>query len=127
MSSAEGQKLGKYELSTLLGRGGMADVYRAHDPLLDRDVAIKLIHPQFAEEEGFNERFSHEARAVARLRHPNIVQVFDFDIAAGRAYMVMELAEGQTLRERLKSLRDTGQMMPLSEVVRIAGAVGAAI
>ena len=127
MSNLPEQQVGRYQLQALLGRGGMADVYRAHDPQLDRDVAVKLIHPQFAEEEGFAERFSHEARAVARLRHPNIIQVFDFDLANGRPYMVMELAGGATLKDRLKAARDSGAPLPISEVLRIATAIGSAL
>jgi serine/threonine-protein kinase len=99
----------------------MADVYRGHDPQFDRDVAIKLIHPQFAE------RFSHELRAVARLRHSNIIHVFDFDLSGGQPYMVMELASGPTLKDRLKALRDVGGQMMLLEVVRIATAIASVL
>ncbi len=127
MSSLVGQQLGKYQIKSLLGRGGMAEVYLAHDPQLDRDVAIKLMHPQLADEEGFAQRFSNEARAVARLRHTNIVQVHDFDLADGRPYMVMELMDGPTLKDRLKSLRDAGQQMPLPDALRVAAAIGSAI
>src|SRR5437867_1778803 len=123
MITSSEQNIGRYQILSLLGRGGMADVYRAHDPQLDRDVAVKLIHPQFADEEGFAERFSREARAVARLRHPNIIQVFDFDLSDGRAYMVMELAAGQSLKDRLKTLHDAGAQMALPEIVRVANAI----
>ena len=127
MSALIGQKIGRYSLTSLLGRGGMAEVYLAHDPQLDRDVAIKLILPQFGDEPGFGERFANEARAVARLRHPNIVQVHDFDIVGGRPYMVMELADGPSLKQRLQALRDSNQPMPLAEVLSIAGAIGSAV
>ena len=127
MSALPGQKIGRYSLTSLLGRGGMAEVYRAHDPQLDRDVAIKLILPQFGDEPGFGERFANEARAVARLRHPNIVEVHDFDIVGGRPYMVMELADGPSLKQRLQALRDSNQPLPLAEVLSIADAIGSAV
>jgi len=92
-----GETLGKYRLTTQLGTGGMAEVYKAYQPGLDRYVAIKVLYPHYADDSGFVERFEREAALVARLRHPNIVQVFDFDVEDGRYYMVMELIEGPTL------------------------------
>ena len=127
MSSAVGQKIGRYTLTSLLGRGGMAEVYLAHDPQLERDVAIKLILPQFADEPGFGERFANEARAVARLRHSNIVQVHDFDIIGGRPYMVMELADGPSLKQRLQTLRESNQLLPAAEVLNVTSAIGSAL
>ena len=97
-----GSTLGKYRLVASLGRGGMAEVYKAYQPSLDRYVAIKVLHPHFADDDGFVERFEQEAALVARLRHPNIVQVYDFDVEGDRYFMVMELIEGPTLTAELE-------------------------
>ena len=102
-----------------LGRGGMARVYRAYHPQLDRYVAIKVLRSDLVEEEEFLARFQREARAVAALRHPNIVQAFDFDTQGDIYYMVMELLEGDTLRTRLNDYRARGERMPLGEGVRV--------
>ena len=93
--------LGPYRLVSLLGVGGMAEVYRAHDPRLDREVAIKVLPIDLARQPGFVERFRREARHVARLDHPNILPIYDFGEQDGATYVVMPLIEGGTLRERL--------------------------
>ena len=118
-ASLEGQTLGRYRVLEPLGRGGMARVYRAYHPHLDRYVAIKVLRSDLMEDEEFLARFQREARAVAALRHPNIVQVFDFDVQGGLYYMVMELLEGDTLKRRLNDYRVRGERMPLGETVRI--------
>jgi hypothetical protein len=97
----------------------MARVYRAYHPQLDRYVAIKVLRSDLVEEEEFLARFKREARAVAALRHPNIVQVFDFDVQDGLYYMVMELLEGDSLRTRLNDYRARDERMPLGDVARI--------
>jgi hypothetical protein len=97
----------------------MARVYRAYHPQLDRYVAIKVLRSDLVEEEEFLGRFKREARAVAALRHPNIVQVFDFDAQQGLYYMVMELLEGDSLRTRLNDYRARDERMPISDVARI--------
>ncbi len=74
------KQLGKYQIKEYLGQGAMAEVYKAYHPNLERDVAIKIIHPNLAQDPSFLDRFHHEARVVAALRHPGIVQVFDFDV-----------------------------------------------
>jgi tRNA A-37 threonylcarbamoyl transferase component Bud32 len=117
--SRQGQTLGRYRVLDLLGRGGMAQVYRAYHPQLDRYAAIKVLRSDLVEEEGFLARFRREARAVAALRHPNIVQVFDFDVQDDAYYMVMELLEGDTLKTRLNDYLMRGERMPLGEIVRI--------
>jgi tRNA A-37 threonylcarbamoyl transferase component Bud32 len=117
--SLEGQNLGKYRVLEPLGRGGMARVYRAYHPQLDRYVAIKVLRSDLVDEEEFLARFKREARAVATLRHPNIVQVFDADTRGDLYYMVMELLEGDTLATRLTDYRARGERMPWGEVVRI--------
>jgi serine/threonine protein kinase len=119
----EGQNIGKYRVLEALGRGGMARVYRAYHPQLDRYVAIKVLRSDLLEEQDLLARFQREARAIASLRHPNIVQVFDFDTFAGNYYMVMELLEGDSLRARLNGYRSAGQRMPLPELMQIISAV----
>ncbi len=93
------RRIGRYEVLGELGQGGMAVVYRAHDPQLERDVAIKVLHPHLARDEESRARFAREARAAARLRHPNIVEVYEFSEAQdAHSYLVTEILEGPTLR-----------------------------
>jgi serine/threonine protein kinase len=117
--SLEGQSLGKYRILEPLGRGGMAQVYKAYHPQLDRFVAVKILRSDLVEEQEFLARFRREARAVAALRHPNIVQIYDFDVQNDLYYMVMELLEGNTLKAYLNSLRVHEEKLPLGETVRI--------
>jgi serine/threonine protein kinase len=122
-----GKTLGKYHLIERLGHGGMADVYKAYQSGLARFVAIKIIHSHLADNEEFIERFESEAMAVANLRHPNIVQVFDFDRQDDRYYMVMEFVDGPTLEAELKHHRASGQLLSLSESMTIFKALAGAI
>lgn len=94
-----GKQLGKYQIEAALGKGGMGMVYRGYDPLLDRRVAIKVLAPHLVWEEGFVERFLREARAAARIKHPNIVTVYDVGQEQDQFYFVMEYLEGQTLAD----------------------------
>lgn len=116
-----GRELGKYELKERIGRGGMAEVYRAYHASLDRYVAIKILHPFLGDDPAFKERFEQEARNVAQLRHSNIVQVYDFEYDADRElyYMVMEYVNGQTLSTTLMQLKYRNELQPVSESVRI--------
>ncbi|MBN1202276.1 MAG: protein kinase [Anaerolineae bacterium] len=99
----------------------MAEVYRGYHAVLDRYVAIKLLHPFLADDPEFKDRFEKEARNVARLKHPNIVQVYDFeyDSEGESYYMVMELINGPTLKDRLYDLQSSGGNVPINESVRI--------
>lgn len=117
--SLEGKTLGKYRVLEPLGRGGMAQVFKAYHPLLDRYVAIKVLRSDLVEDEEFLGRFRREARAVAGLRHPNIVQVFDFDSQDDFYYMVMELLEGITFKTALNTLRVYKQNLDRGELVKI--------
>lgn len=114
---------GRYRIDALLGRGGMSAVYRAHDPNLRRTVAVKLIHPHLAEDSEFVRRFEEEAAAVAQLRHPNIVQVYDFNHDGELYYMVLEFLPGETLHARLRRLAGEGGRLTLAETARIAAEV----
>jgi serine/threonine-protein kinase len=114
-----GQTLGKYRILEALGRGGMAQVYRAYHPQLDRYVAVKVLRSDLVEQDEFLGRFRREAHAVSGLRHPAIVQVFDFDVQDDIYYMVMELLEGDTLRARLNQYRVKSERMPLPEILRV--------
>jgi len=109
---------GRYEVDSLLGQGGMSAVYRATDPNLRRMVAIKLIHPHLSVNPSFVNRFKEEAAAVARLRHPNIVQVHDFNLDGESYFMVMEYLIGETLQARLKRLNAEQRHMPYPQVIR---------
>jgi serine/threonine protein kinase len=115
----EGQTLGKYRILEPLGRGGMAQVYRAYHPQLDRYVALKILRSDLVEEKEFLARFRREARAVAALRHPHIVQIYDFDVQNDLYYMVMELLEGDSLKVHLNFVRGKGERLPLGDTVRI--------
>ena len=96
-----GQRLGAYELIELIGSGGMGDVWRALDPGLRRHVAIKILPPQYVLDPDRLRRFEQEAHAVGRLNHPNVLSVFAVGEQDGRPYLVTELLEGMTLRQKL--------------------------
>src|SRR4051794_29255842 len=98
MIPVEGLELGQYRIVGEIGRGGMATVYRAYQASLDRHVAFKVLHAEGDSE--FRERFKREARTLAQLRHPNIVQVYDLGEQDDLLYIVMELIEGTSLRQR---------------------------
>jgi serine/threonine-protein kinase len=117
----------RYQIIELLGQGGMSSVYRAWDPKLRRNVAVKIIHPHLSENPRFVRRFGAEAAAVARLRHPNIRQVFDFDHDGETFYMILEFLPGETLKERLAGLRQMGQLMPLAETISITQQICSAV
>ena len=95
------RQVGKYKVVEKIGAGAMGEVFRAHDPVLGRDVAIKVVLGKLSEDETARERFLREATAAANLNHPNIVTVYDYGEEGGMAYMVMELLQGQDLRELL--------------------------
>src|SRR6202161_2017435 len=102
MALTSGMKLGPYEIQSLLGAGGMGEVYRAHDSRLNRTVAIKVLPATFSADRDRLQRFAQEARAAAALNHPNILSIFDIGDNHGAPYVVSELLEGETLRDCLK-------------------------
>ena len=118
-----GGRLGKYEIRAEIGRGGMGTVYLGYDPLLDRQVAIKVLAPHLVWEQGFVERFLREARAAARLKHPNVVTIYDVGQEGSHYYFVMEYVEGQTLGQVIKQ---RGAMSP-AEVTAIVGPLADAL
>src|SRR5574339_950292 len=111
---------GRYRIEAILGQGGMSAVYKATDPNLKRVVAIKLIHSHLSVDPSFVQRFESEAAAVASLRHPNIVQVYDFNNDSGVYYMVLEFIPGETLQDRLQRLNADGRKLSLEEVLKFA-------
>ena len=110
---------GRYALQEVLGTGGMATVWRARDEVLGRDVAVKVLSPQYAADPGFLARFEREARHAARLSHPHLVTVFDCGVDQTMPFIVMELVTGPTLRQVL----DQAGTLPAGEAVSIAAAV----
>ena len=114
---------GRYEVLKRVGSGGMADVYMAKDHKLNRNVAVKVLKSEYVEDEKFLKKFETEAQAVARLSHPNIVNVYDVGIEDGINYIVMELAEGMTLKEYI---RRKGYLSP-KETVEISLQIASAI
>src|SRR3989440_12643211 len=96
-----GTQLGSHEITALLGRGGMGEVYRARDLKLKRDVAIKILPKEFSQDADRVSRFQREAQVLASLNHPNIAAIYDLQEADGSRYLVLELVEGETLAERI--------------------------
>src|SRR5512143_1711230 len=125
MSLPAGARLGPYEILDLVGAGGMGEVYRARDPRLGRDVAIKVLPAEVGADPERLRRFEQEARAVAALSHPNILTVFDVGTHEGVPYVVMELLQGETLREMV-SRRVPTQRQVLSFAVQVAKGLDAA-
>ena len=114
---------GRYELTHLVARGGMAQVYRARDRLLDRPVALKVLFPELSVDRAFVERFRREAQAAANLSHPNIVPVFDWGEDGGTYYIVMEYIDGQPLSQALRS----GGPLPPDRVAQMGARVADAL
>ncbi|MCS6994889.1 MAG: serine/threonine protein kinase, partial [Anaerolineales bacterium] len=116
MTKLVGQSLGRYQIVEQLGQGGMSIVYKAYDTRLERDVAVKVLRTELfgqAVLERLQKRFEREAKALAKLSHPNIVKVHDFGEYEGQPYLVMEYLPGGTLKARL------GKPMPWQEALRL--------
>ncbi|MBV6396355.1 MAG: Serine/threonine-protein kinase PknD [Anaerolineales bacterium] len=127
MSDWIGKTAGKVRIEKLLGRGGMAEVYAGTHVTLDRPVAVKFLHGYLEEHTELFERFQREARVVAGLRHPNIIQVYDYDVVEERPYIVMELINGPSLAAYLKSLHERGARMPLGMLRRLLPMLASAL
>src|SRR5262249_4181805 len=123
--SLVGRKIGRYQILSLLGVGGMGEVYLAHDPRLGRKLALKFLPQEFTRDQKRVQRFKQEARAASALNHPNIVTIFEIDQINDVHFIAAEFIDGQTLRRRLK-----GGAAPLNEAldvtVQVAGALAEA-
>lgn len=126
-----GSRLGRYDIRERLGRGGMATVYKAWDANLDRWVAVKVLHDHLADESDFKQRFEREAKLVAALSHPNIVQIYDFDHTERNGqpiyYMVMAYINGSSLRDVMEKKHSRGDHLSLEEISHIMESVCSAL
>jgi serine/threonine-protein kinase len=122
MPLSPGENVGPYRIIEQLGQGGMATVFKAYHPALDRYVAIKVLHPAFKEDPNFLARFQREARIVAKLEHPHIVPVYDFSEHKGMAYLVMRYVAGETLKAHL-----TGEPLSADRILEILKPVAEAL
>jgi serine/threonine protein kinase len=103
MALTIGAQLGSHEITGLLGKGGMGEVYRARDTKLKREVAIKILPQEFSRDADRVNRFQREAEVLASLNHPNIAAIHDLEETDGTRYLVLELVEGETLADRIRS------------------------
>ena len=121
-------QLGRYKIQRKIGQGASAWVFKAYDPVLDRDVALKVLHPYDQDDESFAERFRIEAQATANLSHPNILQVYDFGEDEGFSYLVSKFLTGGTLAIRVGKRHDVGEVLgylaPLADGLDHAHAAG---
>lgn len=122
MSQPPIDKIGPYEVVEQIGSGGMATVYKAYQPKLDRHVAVKIMHQAFQSDPNFAARFEREARIVARLDHANIVPMYDYDVHEGRPFLVMKYVEGRTLKNLLSQ-----KALTLDEILQVLPAIASAL
>ncbi len=127
MNQLIGQQIEHYLIEAVVGEGGMGTVYRAEDLNLARPVAIKVMHPQFASQDDFRQRFQQEARAAARLAHPSIVRVYQFGRHQGLLYIVMEYVPGLSLGSYVRQLAERQQIVRLNETVLLIAQVAQAL
>src|SRR5215475_12134754 len=122
MSLDVGTRLGSLEITALLGKGGMGEVYRARDAKLKREVAIKILPEEFSRDPARVSRFQREAKVLASLNHPNIAAIYDLQEANDTRFLVLELVEGETLADRIQR-----GPIPIEEALEIAGHIGEAL
>src|SRR5882762_2367790 len=122
MALAPGTHLGPYEILTLLGAGGMGEVYRARDTRLDRDVAIKILPAELSADTSRKQRFEREAKVISSLNHPNICVLYDVGNQNGTEYLVMECIEGETLAKRL----ERGEL-PTEQMLKIGNEIASGL
>ena len=122
MTLSTGTKLGPYQILSPLGKGGMGEVYRARDSNLDREVAIKVLPDFYSRDPDRVARFEREAKVLASLNHPHIAAIYGFEESDGKRYLVMELVEGQTLSERIRS-----GSMPVEEALTVGKQIAEAL
>jgi serine/threonine protein kinase len=122
MEDLTGKQLGQYRIIAQIGQGGMATVYQAYQPSVDRYVALKILPRSYADEPDFVQRFKQEAKVIANLEHPNILPIYDYGEAEGYTYIVMRYIEGETLTSMLQ-----GQPLPLDKISEIIAKIAAAL
>src|SRR3990167_6529860 len=122
MEDLTGKQLGPYQVTAPLGEGGMAAVYKAYHPAMDRYVALKILPRHFASDPLFVARFQQEAKVIAKLQHPHILPVFDFGEADGYTYLVMPFIQSGTLANRM-----AGNPLPWPQIRAIISQVGDAL
>lgn len=122
-----GTKLGSYEITEAIGEGGMARIYKGFHAELNRFTAIKVVNWGLQEDPEFTERFRREAQAIAILRHPNIVQIFDFGKHTSGYFMVMEFIDGSDLQVQLREYRAREELLPKDKVIRVIREIAAAL
>ena len=122
-----GQTVGKVRIDKYLARGGMAEVYLGTHLTLERPVAVKVMHGFIEESQELQTRFQREARVVASLRHPNIVQIYDFDTHDGHPYIVMEFLRGTSLAAYLRYLHEKNETLPLAQIGRLLSALASGL
>src|SRR5512140_2345444 len=122
MSLVQGTRIGPYEVVTILGAGGMGEVYRATDTVLKRQVALKVLQPEVASDPERVARFQREAEVLASLNHPNIAHLYGIEKSNGTFALVMELVEGPTLADRIGK-----GAMPLDEALPVARQIAEAL
>ena len=118
MGLTSGTKLGPYEIVSLLGAGGMGEVYRARDTRLDRTVAVKILPTHLSNNPEAKQRFDREARSISSLNHPNICTLYDVGQQDGVDFLVMEFLEGETLADRLRK-----GPLPLEQVLKVGAEI----
>ncbi|MGA7670203.1 MAG: serine/threonine-protein kinase, partial [Nitrolancea sp.] len=122
-----GRSFGGFRVTRLIARGGMGVVFEGMQESLDRPVAIKFLYPHLSDDDRFRDRFEREARAAARLNHPNIVRILDFGVDGGLYYMIQDLIVGESLRERLTELHSSGGTLRTDAVLAMVDQVGRAL
>ncbi|MBN2007211.1 MAG: tetratricopeptide repeat protein [Anaerolineae bacterium] len=122
-----GRQLGAYQIQDVIGYGGMGVVYRALHTVLERYAAIKFLRAEWSDDAARNARFVGEARAIARLRHPHVVQLYDFGVCDGGYYMVLEFIAGESLDERLRHFLAAGERLPYAKTRRIVDQICGAL
>ncbi len=122
-----GKTISKVRIEKYLARGGMAEVYLGTHLTLERSVAVKVLHSHIEEDPSLLARFQREAKVVAGLRHPNIIQIFDFDTVDGHPFIVMEYLAGSSLAGYLRNLHDAGGRLPYEQVNRLLAALASAL
>ncbi len=127
MTDLTGKSLGKYKIVSRIDKGAMGEVYKGYHTSLNRNVAIKVLLPHLSAAADFIERFEREAAIVARLRHTNIMQVYDFDVVDDLYYMVMEYIDGPTLKSEMRQRHSSGRALTLFEIGYITNALASAL